>query len=540
MPCAGRGPPPPTAAHRRALPPTDRRRAHRRAPPLRATVVAPVFVAVAFVRPARGRQAMDDEVSENELELAAVLGARFCFGARRARLAIRAGHVRKLMGGSRRGRRPSRQRDSDLGAFAILRDYFGVNGRPPVYGEDEFEDRFRMPRPVFNRLFRAIYDQPFWRRTVSATGRPEAHAIQKVAAPLRVLGYGESFDRADEYCCLSRSSMDDATRRLTEFVIDKWESTYLRRQTDVELEHILTRKAARGMPGCMGSIDCTHWQWHKCPNALCGQYLDSKGKRSVVIETVCDEDLYIWHLFVDCHGAYHDMSVLASSPLMLDENAGAWPPRTYKYTLNVHFCRLRVYAPDAGYPRYPLFALPHPKPDRPTLLVYNFLQEAVRKNAERLYAVWWSRWFIMKYPARCMSVLRLIKAAKATSILHNLAVEHKRQGFIDSVRVSAAAADRGPRIGDGKSAAFTKDAGPRKDCVWGAAVAAAITDEPEAADDGRGPIVGSARYMYMAEAEAKNTDRHLSLLNDLSEHVWADRGRLLAPHVRLLLTGAHE
>jgi len=108
-----------------------------------------------------------------------------------------------------------------------------------VYGEDEFEDRFRMPRPVFNRLFRAIYDQSFWRRSVNATGRPQAHAIQKVAAALRVLGYGESFNCADEYCCLSRSTIDDATHRLTEFIIDNWESTYLRRPTDVELEHIL-------------------------------------------------------------------------------------------------------------------------------------------------------------------------------------------------------------------------------------------------------------------------------------------------------------
>ena len=237
---------------------------------------------------------------------------------------------------------------------------------------------------------------------------------------------------------------------------------------------------------------------------------------------------------------YNDMNVLASSPLILDVKAGAWPPRTFKYTLNGRSRRLLFYAADAGYPRYALFALPHPKPDGPKLLVYNRLHQAVRKDAERRFAVWWSRWFIMKYPARYMSVVRLIKTAKATAILHNMAVEHKRHGFIAAVRGSAAAADGGSCTGDGQSAAFTKDAGPQQDCVWGEAVAAATTHEPEAADDGRGPIVGSARYMHMAEAEAKNTDRHLSLLNDLSEHVWADRGRLLAPYVRLPLTGAHE
>ena len=179
-----------------------------------------------------------------------------------------------------------------------------------------------MPRPVFNRLFRAIHDQPGWRRTVNATGRPQAHDIQKVSAALRVLGYGEPFDRSDEYMRLSRSSIDVYTRRLTHFIIDKWESTYLRRPTAEELEHILRRNAARGLPGCIGSIDCTHWTWARCAKALAGQYKDRNGKVSVVIETVCDEDLYIWHLFVGCPGAYNDKNVLAASPLMLDINDG--------------------------------------------------------------------------------------------------------------------------------------------------------------------------------------------------------------------------
>jgi len=175
----------------------------------------------------------------------------------------------------------------DLGARAIMRDYSGADGEPPVYGEDAFEERFRMPRPVFNRLFRAIHDQPGWRRTVNATGRPQAHAIQKVSAALRVLGFGEPFDRSVEHLRLSRSSIDVYTRRFTHFIIDMWESAYLRRPTAEELEHIMRRNAARNLPGCIGSIDCTHWTWARCAKALAGQYKDRNGKVAVVIETVC-------------------------------------------------------------------------------------------------------------------------------------------------------------------------------------------------------------------------------------------------------------
>lgn len=46
----------------------------------------------------------------------------------------------------------NRDRDFDAGNNAILQDFFEINGRPPVYGEDDFERRFRVPRQVFEKL----------------------------------------------------------------------------------------------------------------------------------------------------------------------------------------------------------------------------------------------------------------------------------------------------------------------------------------------------------------------------------------------------
>jgi len=124
-----------------------------------------------------------------------------------------------------------------------------------------------------------------------------------------------------------------------------------------------------------------------------------------------------------------------------------------------------------------------------------------------------------------MSVPRLIKTAKAVAILHNMAVEHKRHGFASQVRMAASEGEERPDSDGGRKASFTKDAGPRYDCVWG--VAQSANDLTDAAD-GQNHIVGSARYMHMAENEAKSTSSHLLLLSDLAEHVWAYRGRLLA------------
>jgi len=85
--------------------------------------------------------------------MAFVLGALANPSVHRALLSVRAGRLHKRVRGSRPGRRPKRLRDFNVGAHAILRDYFCVDGAPTVYSEDAFEERFRLPRSVCSCLF---------------------------------------------------------------------------------------------------------------------------------------------------------------------------------------------------------------------------------------------------------------------------------------------------------------------------------------------------------------------------------------------------
>jgi len=157
----------------------------------------------------------------NDLSVAMVLGARAGLIVRRA---LRAAHGRvekRPVGGSRPGRRPNRHRDFDLGAHSIMRDYFGVGGEPTVYRTQDFEKRNRIPRLVFRPLYVVFRNEPWWRRSTNATGHLQSHPLQKLVAALRVLGYGEPYDHHDEYCRVSRSTIAEATRRLTKFIVNK-------------------------------------------------------------------------------------------------------------------------------------------------------------------------------------------------------------------------------------------------------------------------------------------------------------------------------
>jgi len=109
-----------------------------------------------------------------------------------------------------------------------------------------------------------------------------------MVAAFRVLAYGESYDLADEYVRLSRSTIEVATKKLIEFIVEEWEPVYLWPPKDKEVKRMLERNAARGMPECVGSLDCSQWECAACPKGLAGQYQNPKKRRTIVMETVSD------------------------------------------------------------------------------------------------------------------------------------------------------------------------------------------------------------------------------------------------------------
>jgi len=159
-------------------------------------------------------------------------------------------------------------------------------------------------------VYNDIKDEQSFRQRVNATGRPQAHPLQKVVTALRVLGNGVAADRPDEYVRLSKSTTNADVRSFIEFIVIKYESTFLHAPTDEDISRILAFNKDRGFPGCIGSLDCSHWEWHGCPKSAARQHKGRSGKRSIVLETVCDHDLWVSHVFACSPGSNNDIIVI--------------------------------------------------------------------------------------------------------------------------------------------------------------------------------------------------------------------------------------
>jgi len=204
-----------------------------------------------------------------------------------------------------------------------MRDYFGVDERPPVFDEKDFERRFRLPRGVFDRLYRGLLCALYFQQSLNATGKPQSTTLQKLTAALRVLAFGVAYDSLDEHFRLSETTACETVHRLSEttacetvhrfarFVIEKYKPVHLHVPTLADLQRVMGVYEEAGFPGCMGCVDCSLWIWKSCPMSQHGQYQGNSKKRSIVLEAVADKDLYLWQFYIGLSGAMNDLNVMS-------------------------------------------------------------------------------------------------------------------------------------------------------------------------------------------------------------------------------------
>ena len=187
--------------------------------------------------------------------------------------------------GSQANRRPNKAREFEEVVQRILRDYFNDDC---VYGDVEFQRRFRMPRSLFTRVFERISIRHFFVRKTDALGRLDVHPLQRITAALRVMAYGISSDAVDEYCRLSESSTMDSLKGFTKAVVEEFGPEYLRSPTEKDLQRLLRINTSRGFPGMVASIDCQPYEWKACPTGQAGAHKGKGNKPSVVLEGMAD------------------------------------------------------------------------------------------------------------------------------------------------------------------------------------------------------------------------------------------------------------
>jgi hypothetical protein len=142
-------------------------------------------------------------------------------------------------------------------------DYFSEN---PLCNSTIFRRRFRMRRSLFLRSVAALGEwSPFFTLRYDATNRPGLPPIQKCTAAIRQLATRSTADQFDEYIKIGESTTVECLKLFVKAVNEIFGAEYLRRPTIQDLERLLEKSERDGFPDKVGSVDCMHWRWDKCP-----------------------------------------------------------------------------------------------------------------------------------------------------------------------------------------------------------------------------------------------------------------------------------
>lgn len=93
------------------------------------------------------------------------------------------------------------------------------------------------------------------------------HPLQRIVAAIRMLAYGLAADALEEYLQMSEDSVFISFKSFCRTFVQFFEPDYLREPNEDNLKRTMSINAARGFPGCVGSIDYQQWVWKNCPVA---------------------------------------------------------------------------------------------------------------------------------------------------------------------------------------------------------------------------------------------------------------------------------
>ena len=406
-----------------------------------------------------------------------------------------ASHDRDWRMGSVPGRLPNIYRGREAAYQQLVNDYF--SGGNSTYPESKFRRRFRMRRELFERIVERLgTDDDYFKQRQDALGNLGATTLQKVTAAVRLLAYGGSADQLDEWIRLSESTIQECLKRFVSAILRLFGEEYLRAPNEEDVMRLLNDNARRGFPGCLGSIDCWHWEWKNCPSAWAAQYKGKKGK-GCVAEMCCGRDLWIWHLFCGNPGSLNDINVLQRSPLLRQIYNSDIPAVEFEVNDKAYSCP--YWLADGIYPELSIFVTGFAVPNNPIDKNFTHWQESIRKDIERAFGVLQARWGILTKPGRVWHRCFLDKILECCVVLHNMIIEDERHLYYDNNHINNYQVEYDDFDGN----------------VVRSLDYEIVTRAPP---DQAGPFAQTLRRL----AQVNNSHQHRQLRDDLKHHLYAN------------------
>ena len=151
-----------------------------------------------------------------------------------------------------------------------------------------------MSRSLFlNIISKVKTHDPYFVQNRNGGKKLGLSSFQKITTALKMLAYGVTSDFMEEYVQIRETIALQSLKKCVTAVVDIFSEKYLRKPNNEDIARLLAHGKRRGFLGILGSIDCMHWKWKKCPCAWKCQYCGHIREPTIILEAVASYDLWI-------------------------------------------------------------------------------------------------------------------------------------------------------------------------------------------------------------------------------------------------------
>ena len=297
-----------------------------------------------------------------------------------------------------------------------------------------FRRKFRVPAPLFDFIVGTLLHHKLFPEYDTygsgndAFGRPIASLQVKVLIVFRLLGSGCDFSSVYD-----GSRVDEQTARVFFYRFnDIFARTFYKihvhpPSTQNELEETLAIYKRLGLPGAIGSTDCFHLFWDKCPAPLQVDCRNGRYKRCTLVFSVSnDHHRKIYSITAPFHGCTSDKTIsqydgflqsvhmktnplFANAPFTLFDEFGCPEDRVGAWIL----C-------DNGYHKWRCMQEPPSHCTSENEVMFREVLESARKTTECVIGILKARFWMLKNPIRIYSKTNITDMVYTCAILHNM------------------------------------------------------------------------------------------------------------------------